>query len=253
MFSNIASDELVPSDDLIASQRIGQGNFIEIGENLVDWYVSKGFISNSSIILDIGCGLGRIARPLIPLLKDMGTYYGFDNNKCSIKWCREKYAGHINFNFQWIDVHSKFYNPESSTDKSTIFFPLPNDYVDFINLTSVFTHMKINHVRTYLLEISRMLKPGKYCYITYFLVDQLVSKHFKESVSLGKWHPIDSGYMQDPDCPEKVILLDEDVILQLYSEAGLTIKKVTYGSWCKKARGKFDGGYQDAIIAFKNN
>jgi len=42
-------------------------------------------------VLDVGCGQGRMARPLIGFF-DQGDYTGFDIVKPGIEWCQHQYA-----------------------------------------------------------------------------------------------------------------------------------------------------------------
>src|SRR5690349_17246603 len=38
--------------------------------------------------LDVGCGTGRLARPLAGYLSEAGSYDGFDVAEIAIKWCK---------------------------------------------------------------------------------------------------------------------------------------------------------------------
>ena len=55
-------------------------------------------------------------------------------------------------------------------------FPCADNSFDLVFLTSVFTHMFAGDVENYLSEISRVLKPGGKCLITWFLLDEVSRK-----------------------------------------------------------------------------
>jgi ubiquinone/menaquinone biosynthesis C-methylase UbiE len=110
--------------------------------------------------------------------------------------------------------------------------------------------MQPQDMENYFCEISRVLKRGGRCLITFFLLNeesfQLINSgkstlDFK--YQLGKYRT------QDPYIPEAAICYDEEFILGLYEKYGLKIKQsIHYGSWCGRA--KFLS-YQDIIIALK--
>lgn len=58
-------------------------------------------------VLDVGCGSGRVALPLISILGPDGSYEGFDVVPEAVAWSRRRItAAHPNFRFQLADVHS---------------------------------------------------------------------------------------------------------------------------------------------------
>jgi len=264
---------LIPSEALIDEAHIGKGDFCGIGEGFVSRFFDRGWLCPDDVFVDIGCGLGRIARSLVSRLSGKGQYLGFDVNKKSIEWCQEKYRHYNNFHFVWIDLFSVFYNPGSRREgtvrsrkgvqleegkampvhihnASAFQFPLPRDSVDFVNLTSVFTHMLPRDVERYLTEIGRMLKPGKLCHITYFLVDPGSREAIVDASKQGRWHPIEHGYVRNQSVPEEMVLLDEKLVRDLYAKTGLLIEEMTYGNWFDRAGPTF--GFQDIILASKS-
>ena len=236
------NEDLIPSAHLIEKCGIGEGDFEALGSGMINRFIGRGYLNHKSRILDIGCGLGRLARPLTKYL-DEGKYYGMDINKDSINWCQTHYASHKNFHFEWMDLYSKFYNPTAVRKASAYKFPLEDNSFDFVMLSSVFTHMILNDVDNYLQEIARLLKPGGRCYITYFLLTPELHASFAIQ---GKYFPIKGGFVDDKDVPEKVVFLREDMIRELYAKHNLEIEKIIYGIWPGR---QIASGYQDEIIA----
>lgn len=244
---NTAADNLVPPDELIAANGIGIGNFREIGELMVKKFLDLGLVDESDVVVDIGCGLGRHARPLTKFLSPKGIYHGLDINRNSIEWCKEKYAQFDNFKFEWMDIRSGYYNKNGGTRPRDYAFNLPDNYADFVLLASVFTHMFIEDVSHYLNEIRRILKPMKRAFITYFLIDETNKEWVKKN-----YHLSGADFVRDKDCPETMVLLSEERVIDLYKESGLVIDQLQYGSWAGGNRQKeIKAGYQDIIISVK--
>jgi SAM-dependent methyltransferase len=203
-------------------------------------------------ILDVGSGIGRKTFPLTNYLSDDGEYWGLEVNKTGVDWCKKKISKrHPNFHFQVIDVYHSSYNPQGSQKGSEYEFPFPEDYFDFVVVCSVFTHIFPAEVENYLGQISRVLKPGKRCLITYFLLNQ----ESMELVANGK-SSLDFKYTEgvcrtmDLLNPEAAVGYEENYILDLYQKFRLTVKTpIHYGSWCGRSSYL---SYQDIIIATKD-
>lgn len=62
-------------------------------------------------MLDVGSGIGRMARPLTKFLTS-GSYVGIDIVPRGIEWCQRHITSRYpNFTFQHADVYNKEYNP----------------------------------------------------------------------------------------------------------------------------------------------
>jgi hypothetical protein len=59
-------------------QSVGPGDFEAIGRNFAGYLTRFAGLTSSSIVLDVGCGVGRIALPLTRMLRPPGQYEGFD-------------------------------------------------------------------------------------------------------------------------------------------------------------------------------
>jgi ubiquinone/menaquinone biosynthesis C-methylase UbiE len=140
---------------------VGGGDFEKIGKEILQTLIEIGGLKPSERVLDVGCGVGRVAIPLTKYLKDNGSYEGFDVVPKEIKWCQKNISPRFpNFNFQLADVYNKAYNPYAKHEASKYKFPYDDDTFDFVFLTSVFTHMLTKDMENYLSEIVRVLKKG---------------------------------------------------------------------------------------------
>jgi 2-polyprenyl-3-methyl-5-hydroxy-6-metoxy-1,4-benzoquinol methylase len=78
-------ERLVPPERM---NFVGDGDFKEIGGEFLDYFIRLGGLNSGDKVLDIGCGLGRMARPLVPFLDPdkEGEYHGFDIVPNGISW-----------------------------------------------------------------------------------------------------------------------------------------------------------------------
>ncbi len=70
------------------------------------------------------------------------------------------------------EIFSRRYNPKGRYRAEEYTFPYEDEFIGFVFLTSMFTHMLPKGVRNYTSEMSRMLKPGGRCFIMYFLLNE---------------------------------------------------------------------------------
>lgn len=245
--------DIIPPQNLM--DEVGRGDpakFREIGETYLQFFQDLCEIKPTDKILDVGCGVGRIAIPLTNYLQNGGTYDGFDISPDGIKWCQDyitpKYP---NFKFQVSDIYNSRYNPTGKVTASAYNFPYDSGTFDLICLTSVFTHLIAADLENYLSEIARVLKSGGRCLITIFLLNSESLKLIDSNLSRFNFqHELDRvSRVINPHIPEEAIAYQEDFILDLYAKYGLQIMPpIRYGKWC--GRTEFFSG-QDIIIAGK--
>ena len=230
---------------------IGGGDFLKTGERYLSFFVDVCGLAPDDRLLDVGCGVGRMAVPLTRYLSPVGAYRGFDVVKPGIEWCRKAITSRFpHFQFEWVDVYNQTYNPRGKLNPADFRFPYGDQEFDFVFLTSVFTHMLPNDLRHYLAEIVRVLKPGGSCAITYFLLNQDSSRLISRGASRLDFRYEAAGCLTiDPAAPESAVAYDEASILGLYADTGLVVSHpVYYGFWCGRS-GPLR--FQDVIVASK--
>jgi SAM-dependent methyltransferase len=234
---------------------VGSGDFKIIGNEFSRYFVELGGLKSHEKVLEVGCGIGRMAVPLLGYLKkDLGgSYEGFDIVDQGIDWCRKKITSRApHFHFQCADIYNYGYNPVGKYPAEEYRFPYNNESFDFVFLTSVFTHMLPLAVENYFSEINRVLKPGGRCLITYFLLNQESIKSINaQSSTIDFKHKVEGYRIKDPDVPEAAVAYDENYIQGIYEKNDLQITPpVHYGSWC--GRENFLS-YQDIVVAVKKH
>ena len=131
-----------------------------------------GRITRNSSVLEIGCGLGRIAFPLRYLLSSEGTYDGFEICENKVRFLDQTFhQAHPNFRFIWANIHNTYYNPNGKILAADYRFPYPYNSFDIVFAASVFTHMLPEAAAHYFIEAAHALKPGGRCVFSFFLLD----------------------------------------------------------------------------------
>jgi len=226
---------------------INEGDSEILGKLFFKHFVEVGGLKNSDRVLDVGSGFGRMAVPLTRFLNTDSHYEGIEIIARAADWCTKKITSrHPNFRFQKIDVLNHRYNPKGTVDASVFKFPFETESFDFVILTSVFTHMLPEDLKNYLSEISRVLKTGGTCFITYFLLNEssldLIKKkksHFKLEYSF------ENCRIESQDDPEHAIAYPENEVRDFYEKNKIAIKSVHYGNWS----GRVDAlDFQDIVI-----
>lgn len=230
-------------------QFIGGGDFARTGESYLNFFIDVCGLSPDDSVLDVGCGVGRMAIPLTRFLSTKGQYRGFDVVKPGIDWCRERITSRYpNFQFEAIDIYNKTYNPTGKLTASIFDFPYQDQQFDLIFLTSVFTHMLPRDLEHYLNEIVRVLKPGKLCLITYFLLNKESCQLTSSGCSQMNFKYDAGGCLTiNQTVPESAVAYDEAYINDLYIRAGLTVvKPIRYGTWSGR---NSQIRFQDLVLA----
>ena len=219
-------------------------------EQSLDYFIRFGKLEPDDRVLDVGCGIGRMAVPLTRYLSKAGSYEGFDIVPKGIEWCSKHITPRYpNFKFSVADIYSKHYNPQGRLHAVDYKFPYPDSSFDFVLLTSVFTHMLPDAVKNYVAEISRVLKLGGRCLFTGFLLNE-ESLHLiasEKSTLQFKDGPQHSCMVVDPAFPEAAVAFTEEFITDSLDHAALTMDDPpAFGSWCGRAEGI---DYPDIVVA----
>lgn len=241
-------DPLIPPRSMIF---VGDGDFKEVGNEFKRLFQELGHLEPHHRVLDVGCGIGRIAVPLVGFLSNRGGYWGFDIVAEGIEWCQKNITSkYPNFHFTHSDIQNKFYNPLGKYQASTYKFPYETGFFDFIFLTSVFTHMFPEDLDNYLKEICRVLKPWGTCFITFFLLNNESEGLIRKGASSQKFvYDLNGCFTTDKVNPEVAIAYKETDIRDLFKKYQIAISEpVRFGSWC--GREKYLS-YQDIILAIK--
>jgi SAM-dependent methyltransferase len=251
----------MPPIELIAANGIGmieredqdkaRKQFHNIGHGLIREMQHCGYIKPTDHVFDIGCGLGRLARPLVGHFTS-GSYTGMDVVESSIAWCREAYAGLPNFRFEHADVANTHYNKDATVQASEFVFPFKGGAFDFQWSTSLFTHLMIETVDNYLGQIARVLNRGGTAWNTWALLDEVSEPLAREHpANMRMRNPVDGGLVSNPNNPEHLIGLYTDRVKELHAKHGLEIVEIRNGPWSGRTD-NLRASFQDVILAIKS-
>jgi SAM-dependent methyltransferase len=242
------SEPPLPPENLLAG--VGPGEYWRIGRETVALVDELVTVRPDDRILDVGCGLGRVAWPLAGRLGRRGSYTGLDVSRQYVEWCRQNLALHPRrFTFHQADIRTSAYNTEGLVAAEDFVFPWPAESFDLALSISLFTHLMPAALQHYLREIRRTLRPGGRIFSTFFLLDA----RGKEAVASGFTYPtftepIEHGLVHDPLVPEDGVAYEPDWVFASFEEAGLVVKETCAGSWKTFAEGR---SYQDVVVAVR--
>ncbi len=241
------SDRLVPPRRL---DFVGHSDFAATGDEFLTHFVELGGLQPSHAVLDVGCGIGRMARPLAGYLDAAGRDAGVDVNREGIGWCRRRYARHKNFHFQVADLYNRRYNPHGAQKTIDYRFPYDAGRFDFVILTSVLTHLLEDEAEHYLAETARVLRPGGRALTTFFLLDATSRALIGEGRSgLAFLEPEGHVAVLSDDMPEEAVAYDEGWVYDHVKEMDLAIVEPVHpGSWCGREDAR---SFQDLVVLEK--
>lgn len=235
----------------VLTDAVSGGYFDSIGREFADYLIRFGGLRPTDRVLDVGCGTGRVAVPLVGYL-DSGSYEGFDVHLEAVRWCQANITTRNDaFQFQPVPVQSQWFNPWGEQAASEFTFPYPNSEFDFAFGVSLFTHLLPPATERYLSELARVLKPGGRWLLTFFLVpDEGLPPSSPDWPAPPGWdpprfhHQVEGCRILDPHNPERAVAHKEEWLKPTIAGAGLTLRHVHRGYW----PGRHGLSYQDMIL-----
>jgi len=246
LLRSIERNRFLPEPDP-ASVFVGDGNYRAIGTEYLGHYVRIGGLKPTDRVLDIGCGIGRMAVPLTQYLDETACFEGVDPVNEGIEWCVQNITStYPNFRFCRVDIAHELYNPGGTVKGTEIVLPFGDAKFDFVTMISVATHLPLDEIAAYAREVSRLLAPGGKLFLTAFLVSEGDPDRTEARPQFGPGEAVGS-WIADPSAPLGAIGFDMPLVPAVLEEAGLRIDLVSLGHW----RGTESAHYQDVIIAVK--
>lgn len=240
------ADRLVPPR---RRQFVGHSDFIDTGEEFARHMRRLLDLEPGDRVLDVGCGIGRMARPLTTILDQDagGTYHGFDVNRDAIGWCRRRYRRHHNFDFKVADLFNGRYNPGGAHTAADYRFPYESGSFDVAIATSVLTHMLEAEADHYLAEIARCLAPGGRLLVTFFLLNDTSRTLIDNGAAHLPFIDHDEHVaVLDERMPEEAVAYAEEWLFQTLRRHNLMLTGVHPGSWCGREEHL---SFQDIVVA----
>ena len=217
------------------SRFVGDGDFLAIGTEFMEHCVRLAGLRPNGNVLDLGCGIGRMALPLTQYLDDDGGYIGVDVHPEGIEWCRQNIAGRYrNFRFIRLDIQHPLYNPAGTLNGASLQLPFPDATFDLVAVISVFTHLGEAELLNYAKEIRRILKPDGRSLSTFFLLNDASREALRAGPGRLPFDPCSPAIEQEafPDSPRAATGYDEKALFERLDTVGLVnARPVAYGNW----------------------
>lgn len=253
--------------NLVPPLKLRQQEGIEILEEWFRWAEEwsvflrvYGNITRISNVLEIGCGLGRIAFPLRYILSSEGSYDGFEICREKIDFLNQNFhPAHPNFRFVWANVHNTFYNPAGQVRAETYSFPYADSSFDLVYAASVFTHMLPTAAENYFRETARVLKPGGRSVFSFFLLENYQPGQTRPLGFARPGFNFDHSYssyknefaIANPKNPEEMTAYSINLIQHFSAHAGLELaQELLPGLWSGSTSTWV--GAQDLIVLKKS-
>jgi SAM-dependent methyltransferase len=231
----------------------GPETFEQISTMHIKNLMSQHPLGEGMSVLELGCGIGRDAIPLIEIIGSSGTYVGVDIIKASIEWCTGAITSrHPNFRYYHYDIRDSLHNPGGRLAYDRVELPSPDSTVDLAFAQSVFTHMLPGQFIHFLRELARCTRTAGTIYITCFRVDdQILSSarsHNQAPGSLRFEHYLGDGcYVNELEHLTGAVAYTGEALDRMTSAAGLRRRgPVRPGAWSGFFPTPFDG--QDVLV-----
>ena len=244
-----AADRLAGRRDPLVPPRrlwfVGDSDFVTTGDEFLGHFQRLAGLGPEDRVLDVGCGIGRMARVLVDVLVPPGSYDGFDVVAKGIDWCRAHYVDTpAPFRFALADVRNSRYNPDGASAPQEFRFPYPDASFDLVLATSLFTHLLGDTADHYLAETARVLAPGGRTLSTWFLLD--AGRPARAEAAFEFSHPVGQARVMDAAEPERAVAHRERWLHQRLAAHGLRLRgPVLYGTWA----GHAGASLQDIVVA----
>ena len=227
---------------------VGDSDFRATGQEFLNHFQDLANLKPSDRVLDVGCGIGRMARVLAGELMPPGHYDGFDIVPEAIDWCASHYQNlPVPFTFRHADLFNSRYNPGGTNRAADFTFPYPDESFDLVIATSVFTHLLADGTDNYLANIRRVLAPGGRLFATWFVLDNDGPLPVGAAFDFEHPQPDGAGAVADPAVPEAAVAYRESWLRERLARHGLRLRgSLQYGRW----RGTDSGlSFQDILVA----
>jgi SAM-dependent methyltransferase len=187
-------------------------------------------LQRSSQLLEIGCGIGRLAYELASFFDEDGRYTGFDIAPEPIAWLNEHYAPQLpGFRFDLVEVRNRSFKVTDGAAASEFRFPYPDAAFDMVCAFEVFMHLPLEGVRNYIDEIVRVLRPGGTAVLTFMAIWE----HEVEPVHGGRPFVAvgDGVHTRFPDEEGVGMGYGVELIRKLFHDVGLEPVTEIEGTW----------------------
>lgn len=214
-------------------------------------------LTDSSRVLDFGCGIGRGLVSLRKTGLAPQEIVGMDIMPPVIEFCETHIKPSFeNVGFELIDDSNDHYDQFISERRGKSKADIANRYKSYFTdgyAFSVFTHVSKDDFAGLLKFISSMMVPGGRFLMTYFELNEYSRFMIESGQSVFAFTDpltVEDGkiFLGHKDDPLAFIAFDRQLVMDMVWAAGLAITKVEYGGWMG---GGIGSALQDMMVCTK--
>lgn len=208
-------------------------------KNHLELIFGEGGYNGEGPLLELGFGPdASVAERLLNMEEFRGSYFGYDQNRASVRKAREQYSENFRFNFFHDDTFNSMLNPEGFVSSGDFILPFRSDFFEAALVSGTFLHMYPHDVANQMREIGRVLAPGSQAVMQMLLMTPQ-AKHACLEGDLSDPFPIHksfdgSAYVADRDLKEMLIGFDPLFVNRICYESGLGVIMQHPGDWWSK-------------------
>jgi SAM-dependent methyltransferase len=226
--------------------------------------IDTGSLSESSCVLDFGCGLGRLASAFAIANGAYGRYFGYEPETVALDWLKSQYSKNDFFRFggsplpqdmNYVTNLGNLGTAAKSFEDRVGALPDPHVLANLLDgykfdlqfSSSVFTHMwGADIVET--IKSFRPIATRDAIFVNTWLIVDDFAQDALDSGAADRRLPIEVGgvltYSHSNPLVCTAFRLGE--VERIYAEAGHEIQEILYGSWSGRSNGVT---YQDIVIS----
>ena len=193
--------------------------FLSSGKAEARRLIDQFGVGRDTVMIEVGCGAGRLPIGLIAVGGEVGRYDGVDIDAPAIAWCQRYVTPpHPVYRFHHVLAGHQRYNPRGPRMDDRFRLPLPDQTYDLVYLHSVFSNIEPDDIRIYARQFHRLLKPDGWVFLTAFV---------EENVPPVTINPTD--YHFESSGPLNVARFEKSFFLGLLQDAGLQVRHFAHG------------------------
>src|SRR2546423_913925 len=238
------------------SDVIGGGNPERVATEIVSVLARHVDLGAKRLVLDVGCGCGRIATGLTQFLNETSEYVGVDIVPGLVEFGRKFITPrYSHFKFLLLDegnfTYDAFCPNGSAVDIAKLSEACPAGSVDLAISISLFTHFDYAAAVDMLKNVSRMLARGGEAFVTIYVVDGEARRNIQSGATGFRFaHRTPSGELaaEKLEDPTFAVGYEVEKMDELVNSAGLRRERWIRGYW---SQGNSGETFQDALILRK--
>jgi SAM-dependent methyltransferase len=171
------------------------------------------------LLVDIGCGQGRL--PIGLLAHDFGNaqYLGLDVSEASIQWCKRHIEKRYpSYRFQHVNLVNARYNPSGEPLPVDFHLPVASGMAHVIYMWGVVTNMEPEHLNAYACDIGRMLRRDGRLFLTANVEDNVPKVSINpENYTAFACHG-----------PLHIVRYETQYFVEVFQRSGLALTAIAY-------------------------